>query len=137
MTSEKTEYLCDKCDYPAQSQNEFMDPKTQSIINYCPMCGETNTKTQKIFNFRLVWDMIHGMGLDRQLSEISDIYLQLQEYNSYNPPKHSVSVDIPDDVREELSESIQKAQTILNRADITNFLKEINVLIIINANTSR
>jgi len=134
MSSKKTDYLCEKCDYPAQSDNEFMDPKTESIINKCPMCDNTKTKTQKIHNFRLVWDMLHGMGIDRKLSELGDVYLQLQEYDSYNPPKQLVSAEIPEDVLEDMRELIKKAQTILNNADVTEFLKEINVLIVIHVN---
>ena len=135
MSSEKKEeYLCDKCDYPAQSKNEFMDPKTQSIINQCPMCSCTRTKTQKIFNFKLTWDMLHDMGIDRQLSELGDVYLQLQEYDSYKPPQRLVSVDIPHDVNIVMREMMRKAQEIVNKADVTDFLKKTNVLIIIHVN---
>ncbi len=114
-----------------------MDPKTQNIINKCPMCSSTKTKTQKIHNFRLTWDMLSGMGIDRQLSELGDVYLQLQEYDSYSPPEQQVSLDIPEDVSTEMNEMAREAQKILNKADVTDFLKEINVLILIQVNTSR
>jgi len=134
MSSNKKEFLCERCDYPAQSETEFMNPKTELIIDKCPMCGSTKTKTQKIHNFRLTWDMLKGMGIDRQLSELGDVYLQLQEYDSYKPPEQHVSVDIPDDVSAEMNEMANRAQEILNNADIIDFLKEINVLIIIHVN---
>lgn len=135
MSSEKKEeYVCDNCNYPAQSKTEFMDPKTQSIVNHCPMCGCTRTKTQKNFNYRLTWNLLHDLGIERELRELGDVYIQLQEYDSYKPPQRLVSVDIPHDVNEVMREMMRKAQEIVNKADVTDFLKKINVLIIIHVN---
>ena len=63
--------------------------------------------------------------------------LKLQEYDSNSPPQEHVSIDIPDDVKQEFREKVKQTQEILNRADLHDFLKEINVKIIINATASR
>ncbi len=125
-------FLCDNCDYPAQSETEFMDPRTENIIDHCPNCGSKKTKTQKIFNFRLTWDMLHGMGIVSQLSELGDVSLKLKEYDAIDPPQELVSVEVPEDVRKEFDETISKAQEILKKAEVHDFLKKINVRIIIN-----
>jgi hypothetical protein len=138
MSSEKKiDFLCEKCDYPAQSEHEFMDPYDQTIVKQCPNCNSTKTKTQKIHNFRLTWDMIHEMGIDHEIKKLGDVSLRLQEYDAHSQPKQIVSVEVPEDVRREFDEKIKKAQKILQNADLYEFLKEINVRIHIQCTVVR
>ena len=72
------EYLCEKCYYPAQNETEFMNPSTQSITNKCPHCGGTKTTTQKLFNFRLTWDTLNGIGVTQQLQRKIRLWCEVE-----------------------------------------------------------
>ena len=134
MSSEKKSYICKNCNYPAQNETEFMDPKTQSIINKCPSCRSTETKTQHSYYVALAWETIKGMGLNQKISEVGDVYLKLIERDAYTPPPNQrIIVEMPEDIRNEMNNSIIRTQKILQDADIEEYFKLINVLILINA----
>lgn len=122
--SKESEFVCEKCGYPASSATIFRnDQSPYSETPECPKCNNIEIISRKLSKFKKGWRLIIESGLRDEVSQIPGAYLQLAEKNEQRIELGNMKmVDVPPEIAITLQTKMNELQEIVKNSGILDEL---------------